>query len=433
MERMRMKRALTALLATTSTAALLVATGAGIAEAKPVGGAICVDQHGKGCYTTIQQAVDSAPAGAIIAVTPGTYAEMVTIGKTLTLQASNGKVTIDATGQAQGIFVHGAAASGSVIAGFTVENALREGILAQATSHLTIANNTVQHNDQGWTAPATPGEFASCPGANPFDQDDCGEGLHLNGVTDSVVSDNRVQNNVGGILLTDEAGPNHDNLVTHNLVKDNRRDCGITLPSHPAGFTADGRPLPGNGVYQNKILDNVSTGNGGAGVGMFTPTPGTASYDNLVKGNTLTDNGLPGVALHAHAPGQNLNGNQIIDNIIANNGSDDDAGTSGPTGIIVFSDAANGAAPITGMTITGNTINREAIDVYFGTSAINLALHQNNLMDGGAVGVQNAGTGTVDATNNYWGCPNGPGAPGCSTAMGTVLYTPWLTQPVAKP
>lgn len=429
---MRRNRAVSTLLAIGGAVALVVPIAPGIAEAQPIQATtICVGQHRKGCAQTIQQAVNSAPAGATIDVAPGTYAEQVTINKSLTLQVPNGKAVIDATGRQHGIFVSGAATAGTVISGFTVENALLEGILVQATSHVTVSGNTVQKNDQGWVAPATPGAMATCPGALPFDQDDCGEGVHLNGVTDSVVADNVVQNNVGGILLTDEAGANHDNLITRNLVKDNRRDCGITLPSHPSGFGPSG-PLPGNGVFHNTISDNVSTGNGGAGVGMFTPTPGTASHDNLVIGNTLTDNGLPGVALHSHAPGQNLNGNRIIGNTIANNGADDDAGTSGPTGIIVFSDGAHGAAPITGTEITNNTIDREAIDVWVGTAAISQVLRSNNLLGSHAVGVQNAGTGTVDATNNYWGCPGGPGAPGCSSVTGTVLFTPWLTRPVSR-
>ena len=49
--------------------------------------------------------------------------------------------------------------------------------------------------------------------AGPFDPlcinqpDDCGEALHLQTVTGSTVSGNLVQDNVGGILLTDEDGP----------------------------------------------------------------------------------------------------------------------------------------------------------------------------------------------------------------------------------
>jgi hypothetical protein len=391
--------------------------------------ALCVNPHGNGCYSSIQQAVNHAPPGARINVAAGTYAEHVTITTSLTLHGAGTNSIIDATGGSNGIYVHGDAASGTVISEFTVEHANLEGILIQDTTDVVVRNNVVRENDLAWQPTGGP-LGPSCPGALPFDQEDCGEGLHLLGVAHSTVAHNVVENNVGGILLTDETGPTHDNLITRNVVRDNKLDCGITLPSHPAGFDANGVPLPGNGVYDNTVSYNLSTGNGGAGVGIFTPTPGTKAYDNLVLDNVLTDNGLPGVALHSHVFGQNLNGNQIIGNFVSGNAADSDAGTSGPTGIIVFSDAQGNAAPITGMTIKDNTVTNEAIDVWIGTTDIDLALHHNNLLDDGAIGVQNAGGGMVDATNNYWGCPGGPGTPGCSTVEGTVNFTPWLTHRV---
>jgi Periplasmic copper-binding protein (NosD) len=396
------------------------------------GDELCVSaQPHSSCFSSIQSAVNQASPGARIQVKSGTYAEMVTITKRVSLIAEPGHAVIDATGKPQGILITGAGAAGTLVKGLSVRNALREGILGQATSGLRIESNVVEHNDQGWVAPAAGQEMATCPGANPFDQDDCGEGLHFNGVSGSVIDSNVVQRNVGGILLTDEAAPTHDNLVTHNTVQDNDRDCGITLPSHPAGFGPQG-PLPGNGVYNNVVSDNVSRRNGGAGVGTFTPTPGTAAYNNIIKNNSLTDNGLPGVALHSHAFGQNLNGNQIIGNFIAGNGADDDANTGAPTGIVIFADKAGAAAPISGMTIEGNTVLREAIDVWIGNVAENLSLHRNNLLGAGKIGVDNTGTGIVDARNNYWGCPQGPGAPGCSTVSGNVTFAPWLTQRVGQ-
>jgi hypothetical protein len=43
--------------------------------------------------------------------------------------------------------------------------------------------------------------------------DDCGEAHHLQSVSNSVVRDNLVRDNVGGILLTDEDGPTYGNLI----------------------------------------------------------------------------------------------------------------------------------------------------------------------------------------------------------------------------
>ncbi len=390
---------------------------------------LCVNPHGNGCYQSIQQAVDQAPAGARINVAAGTYAEHVTITKSLTLHGAGTNSIIDATGEGNGIYVLGEAASGTAISGFTVEHANLEGILIQNTAYVVVSDNVVRENDQAWQPPTEDNPEPSCPGAMPFEQIDCGEGLHLLGVSYSTVARNVVENNVGGILLTDETRSTHDNLITRNVVRDNKVDCGITLPSHPAGFDGD-VPLPGYGIYHNTVSYNLSTGNGGAGVGIFTPTPGTKAYDNLVLDNVLTNNGLPGVALHSHTFGQNLNGNQIIGNFISGNAGDSDAGVSGPTGIIIFSDAQGDAAPITGMTIKDNTVTGEAIDVWVGSTAMNLALHHNNLLDNGAIGVQNTGDGMVDATQNYWSCSGGPGAPGCSTVEGNVSFTPWLTHRV---
>jgi len=53
----------------------------------------------------------------------------------------------------------------------------------------------------------------------------------------------------------------------------------------------------------------------------------------------------------------------------------------------------------------------------------------NNIYGNDGFGIGNfaQGDGTIDATNNWWGCKSGPGNPGCDTVVGDVDYTPWLT------
>ena len=133
---------------------------------------------------------------------------------------------------------------------------------------------------------------------------DCGEGVHFaGGVAYSAIRDNFIADNSGGVLLTDDIGPTHNNVVQGNVVTDNVADCGITVPGHnPNALNSSGVPQPSvAGVYRNAILGNVVTGNGvkgfGAGVLFATPTPGTASYDNLVQGNYIAGNGLAGDGL----------------------------------------------------------------------------------------------------------------------------------------
>jgi parallel beta-helix repeat protein len=400
---------------------------------------ICVSKHKRQCVQTIGAAVSAASPGDTIRVLPGVYAEEVTVAEPLTIigTGKNGRaVIIDATGLDHAIYVTGVTSGPVVIQKITAANANREGILVESSTGVTITNDTVADNDKALSG-------TSCPGSFPFDQEDCGEGLHLLASADCVVSNNIVTNNAGGILLTDEIGANHDNLITRNVVKGNTPDCGITMPSHPpclagssdAAGCAGGPQIgtPSAGVYDNVVSQNVSENNGAAGVGIFTPTPGTAAHNNLVIGNLIRGNGAGGVVLHSHAPGQDLNHNVIIGNVISGNGGDPDsegATSPPPVGIVIFSDVNGPADPIKGTTISENTISTEDVDVWVGTTATDLSLHLNDLLgDGSVVGVMNAGTGTADASNNYWGCATGAGTGNCTTTSGTVVTTPFLSKP----
>jgi len=323
-------------------------------------------------YSTIGAAVTAAAAGDTVVVCAGTYKETVAVAKTLTLSGQG--ATIDATGLDNGVKI---TASNVTVSGFTIENATGEGILAQQPnpvkgplvggtqlytgvpiSHVTITRNTIKDNDQGGLpANVATTTYPECQASGNV-PGDCGEGIHLWSVANSSVTFNTVTDNVGGILLTDEFGPTHDNLIAGNVITDNIYDCGITLPSHNLGRDpATGKLMPSfGGVYNNVVRNNISTGNGGAGVGMFAPFPGAASYDNVVEGNAISGNGEGGVSLHGHAPGAYVGGNKILNNIIGpNNLAGDQDLSPGPdlstTGIIVWS----AVTPIT-ITISGNTI-----------------------------------------------------------------------------
>jgi hypothetical protein len=333
-------------------------------------GAVCVNPGGTGgCYATIQAGVNAVSPSGIVNVAAGTYHEDVSITKALTLHGAGATATvIDATGLANGLVVKGVNAP-STITGFTVENANLEGVVLQNSSHVTVMRNVVKGNDKNlkFVPPST----LSCSGAYPLDQDDCGEGIHLRATSYSTIVANTVggpnpaDSNAGGILLTDEAGsmgpggPTHDNLIDGNTVLNNLFDCGITLPSHYINPTATSPVGPSvGGVYHNTVVNNTSTGNGGAGVGIFAAGPGGAAYDNTVANNTVSGNGLPGVSIHTHAPHQNVNGNTIANNLVGANGVDDEEGIAGPpgtTGIDVLSDP--GAAPVASVTIAANRIS----------------------------------------------------------------------------
>ena len=316
---------------------------------------------------TIGYAVGQANAGDTISVASGTYHESVLLTKRLALLGSD--ATIDATRLDQGIVISGSGAAGSQVRGFTVENAGLEGIFAVQTSQLTISDNTVVHNDAY-------GPFNLLCVSSP---DDCGEAVHLQSVSYSTVSGNLVQDNVGGILLTDEDGPTFKNTIRDNRVLDNSKDCGITLASHYFSLVAPAAPDVA-GVYQNLVLHNTSNGNGAAGIGIFTGPPGAAAWANVVADNTAMNNGLPGVALHSHAPFQYLNDNVIVNNTLSGNGPDGDVPTGGPTGISVFS----AVIPIPGTVIAANRISDEQYGI-FAVNAIKLNGLPSNKFDTVAV------------------------------------------------
>ena len=392
---------------------------------KPVSGTLYVSptgtlsNSGGSCpqaqYSTIQSAVSAAAPASTVIVCAGTYAEDVAVAEPLTLQGED--AVINAKGLNNGIVI---SSSNVTVDGFTVRGATGEGILAVGTpnpalvptgspvgtitgvpiSDVTISHDIVQGNDQG-----TPGSaYMECQVAGNV-PGDCGEGIHLMSVADSTVSHDYVTGNSGGILLSDEFGPTHGNVIEHNLVSNNASDCGITMPSHN-GLAVNPATLAPNpslgGVYDNTVRNNVVLSNGltgfGAGVLLAAPFPGSASYDNVVEGNLIENNGISGVTLHSHAPGAFIGGNEIVHNIIGVNNLTGDTPLSPPTGL--------GAAPVqfqadmqtTGVlvwslltpqsiTIADNVILGDAIGIWLNPAVSDPAAATSNTFQGVATPV----------------------------------------------
>jgi len=417
-------------------ATVVFCVGLVAAFANPAGATTwCVNQGGThGCLATIGSAVAAAMPNDTINVAPGIYKEDVIIGKPLSLVGTgSSRTVIDATGLSNGIFVDGIDNSGLrnvVVTGFTVKNANFEGILVANASDVTISNNSVMYNDKS-LQPAV----ESCPGQPAFETGedfDCGEGIHLLGADHSIVANNLVANNSGGILLSDDTAAVQSNLVIGNIVHDNPFDCGIVMASHAP---APGSGATHNGVVHNTIANNQSFHNGtqvpgaGAGIGFFSDGSGPGIVaGNVAINNVLRNNGLPGVAFHTHAPGDTFANNVIAGNQISGNSADlDDTATPGPTGINVNS--GFGGSLISGTVISQNVISQEAYDLFINTPA-QVDAHLNSFVGHNAVGVDNSSGNAVNATENWWGCFGGPGAQGCSAVEGSVLFNPWLIFPV---
>jgi hypothetical protein len=359
-------------------------------------------------YSTVQAAVNAAPSGATVVVCRGSYSEDVIISAPLTLTGKHGAVihgsstangSCDQLGQSgpgtapclAGITIK----SGHVkVQGLKVTGAIGEGILATGSSsggsisHVVIQSNRVVNNNTGGIPPSTTSPYPQCVEVGQI-PGDCGEGIHLMGVTNSTVSHNFVRGNEGGVLLTDEFGPTHRNVVSHNVITKNLFDCGVTVPGHnPFALDSSGNPQPSRGgVYDNVISHNRITDNGlsgeGAGVLFANAAAGTASYDNLVEHNYIAGNELSGVTMHAHtvAPGEfeDLSGNRIVYNTIGKNnvGGDPLDGTqsdNATTGILVFS----GSVPVT-VKIAHNRIRHNQNGIWLGVGGHVTATMSHNV------------------------------------------------------
>jgi parallel beta-helix repeat protein len=339
--------------------ALAIGTAAAGSSSAAQGSTLWASPSGSGTACTapapcsLAYAVTNAPAGGTVRALGGTYHGGVVISTPLTLHGSGNSI-LDASTSANGVGIL-VNASNSEVDHFTVENAKFEGILVRppspgsTVSNVRIDHNAVLNNDTGYAA-QTDGEChpnGEIPG-------DCGEGLHLWSATNSRVDHNEVSGNAGGILLTDEFGPNTGNEIDHNTSSNNIHDCGITLASHTS-----------NGVFDNTVDHNVADGNGtageGAGILIAGAGPGTRASGNVISHNEASGNGLAGITIHEHAP-SNLNDNVLDHNDLRNNNltGDPDFNVSVTTDILVGS-AANA---ITGTVISHNELSDAQIGIW---------------------------------------------------------------------
>jgi len=426
------------LVAAAFTATLVILPAFGGASSLLFANTLCVNPGGTGgCYSSISAAVAAASAYDTISVQAGTYSEDVIVNKPVSIVGVNrASAIVDASGQANGFNIDGLDNPGLAnvtITGFTIQNANFEGVVITNATFVNVWGNSVVGNDKSLDVAG-----GTCPGLPSWETsegEDCGEGIHLSGVDHSTITSNNVEQNSGGILLSDELAATHDNLISYNSVYDNPYDCGITLASHPPAPTRrlTASPVPGAGnpfglshntIFANVSVHNGTAGPGGAGMGVFDSVPGASNVGNVLVGNVSHDNGHPGIAMHSHTPGQTLTDNIIAGNLLYNNGADGgDAATPGPTGINVY-----GVSPADGTIVSQNFIKDEQVDVGVNTPT-EVLVNLNNLYATGLnYGVDNLGTGNVNATENWWGCPGGPGSNGCSIYNGpNVLVAPWLT------
>jgi parallel beta-helix repeat protein len=379
------------LVACAATALLLAAT----AGAASHGGVLFAAPNGTGSDCTVQNpcslstAVATAADGAVVHAGAGTYPGGIVVTTSITLLGFGAVIDGSSTPNVPGLQI---LASGTRVQGFTIEHAFLEGILVGSSpanpdgspatagapvDDVTIQNTVVTGNDTGFSGQVGAG-FGECF-STPFAPGDCGEAIHLVSATHSVLRNNVVTGNAGGILLTDEFGPAANNVVQNNVSTDNDDDCGITLASHtPAG------------VHDNTIENNVADRNGVAGQGggilMAAAGPVGGAYDNLIRNNEASGNGLAGIVIHDHFPGANLSGNVMENNVLSNDNLDGDldffaAQDTRRTGILIAAGLpfpGPAIPPITGTVVRNNTITDVEIGIWTLNAPADLNTITNN-------------------------------------------------------
>lgn len=337
--------------------------------------------------TTIQGAVTAANPGDTIQVCAGTYAENVTVNKTLTILGP--QANVDARTPSRTATPAGEA----IVTG--VGNA------GKTPFYITANNVTVN----GFTV-----EGATDP--NTF-----GFGILLAPTTSgSQILNNIIRNNIIGLGLANNSAANQTRIEQNLFITNNQ-------PGPASGFAIYTDEFTTGGTLTNVVInENAFTSNDNGGVGLVA-TPAGSQTNITVSNNDFTANGNAinvSSSTNLTITGNNIATSQFtqvfIDgstNLVFTCNTVRDGASRG----IRFSDFGGGGS--TGSVVNNNNFIRNAL--------------------GGIVEETGGHHGPLNAQNNYYGSPTGPtiasnpGGTGdaIQDADGVVVYQPFLTTPSA--
>ncbi len=333
-------------------------------------------------YPTIQSAVDAAPVGGTIQVDAGTYDELVTVNKSLTLRGASGGLSI-----VDGRPIGSARSSAFVITandvtidGFTVQgqSSSVDGagiVIAPSMAGAHIVNNVIQQNAVGLYLANSSNSDAAIIRHNVF------------------AYNNNVGANYGRGIYTDggvSGGSLTNVLIDGNLFIGNVGNTSAGNAEAAIGLEAQLAPQS-----NIQITNNVMVGNG-KGV-LMSSLSGAFISGNYIAGSV----DINSAAIRAEG---GVNDVSIVGNTIVSN----------PAAAVRIDSKINGL-PNSGFVMTGNNI------------AGNPA--------GGLVVAPGDYSGILDARKNFWGSPSGPSGigPGTGDAIVatdvTVLFNPWSAGP----
>ncbi|MBU2668372.1 right-handed parallel beta-helix repeat-containing protein [Actinoplanes bogorensis] len=348
------------------------AFGGGAAHASPGRNAVC--NVPSTTYPTIQSAVN-ATACRTVRVAPGTYAENVSITRPVEVDgAQAGQDARSRRGRESTLTGNFTISANDVtIDGFTINGPAGGGtaalIMQNSNSGETIQNNVINN----------PGRAASITASRST--------FRRNLVKNTPTAEDGFQTN---------SAPVRDVTIADNV---------FTGPV-PASYNADITFIEGNANLT--VAGNRSTA-GGTLVAIFKTTGAR------ITGNTVVGDG----SSSAVYIGGGNNRISVTGNTISSSG----------TGVKVANDFGIGLNA--GVTITSNTLRNNKNGVNVTAASDTVQVNRNSLTGNTAYGVVTTGS-PVNATCNWWGAINGPGAVASGRGdkvSANVTYQPWLRLP----
>ncbi len=324
-------------------------------------------------YPTIQAAVNAAPAGGTVRVSAGTYDELVTVNKPLTLLGA--QAGVDARSFARG-------RNETVVDGQNFGGGNRSSAFDVTANDVTLDGFTVQ------------GQTSS----NVY-----GAGIVLAPlVAGTHVTDDVVQDNVVGLYLAngsaaDPAVIRHD-VFAYNNNPGNNNGRGIYSDGGVSGGNLTGVVIDAD-TFVGNVGDGTS-GNPEAAVGLEAQTAGKQS-DIAITNNVMANNGK-GLLVY-NATDVTFSGNLVTGSTDAGSAAVRDEGDV--SNLVIDDNVVLGGAGAA-VRVTARFVGPSA------NVTVNLNAFAGNA--GGGVVVDPGGeTGTLDARFNYWG-------PGTGQAVGAV-------------
>ena len=341
-----------------------------------VGGPTC---NVPGDYLTIQDAVNVSLCSTIN-VAAGTYAENVSIGRTLILNGA--QVGVDArtrSGSESTINGGGAnitiTADNVIVNGFTLNGPVSQGtaaiVMMGSNTGEAIKNNIINNPGRAAAFNTSQTVFSKNLVNNTYAT--AGDGFQANTspVQDLTISDNTFGGANGNIYNAD-----------------------ITIIEGNSNVTVSG---------------NVSNSDGTL-IALFKTNGGT------ITKNTVIGDGISS-AIYIGGGNNNVT---VSGNKVSSAGSAVNVANS-------FGVGAN-----SGVTITGNTLNNNTTGVKIGATAVvsagTVVAHRNSITGNSGFGVNNLSPFNADATCNWWGAADGPGpvGPGSGDKVSAnVTFSPW--------